>query len=85
VGSDEVLGAVAGPWRVSSAPPFMEIEAPGSRMKITPVHGLVQSIVEPPLRVRVPDMKYTDTPAAKGGASLPFVEILRFVHLLVAV
>ena len=60
----------------------MEIEAPGRRMKITPVHGLLHVIAEPPLRVRVPDMKYTDTPAAKFTAVLPFVEILLFVHAL---
>ena len=65
---------------VSVPPPLVSMEAPGSRMKVTPVHGLLQVIEEPPLRVRVPDMKYTDTPEAKLKAVLPFVDVLLFVH-----
>ena len=54
-----VAGAVVGPVSVSVPPPLVSIVAPGSRMKVTPV----PVIEEPPLRVSVPDMKYT--PGAK--------------------
>jgi hypothetical protein len=54
-GSDEAPGALVGPVRVSVPPPFVSIVAPGSRMKVTPV----PVIEEPPVRVRLPDMKYT--------------------------
>jgi hypothetical protein len=66
-------------------PPLVSMLAPGSRMKVTPVHGLLQVTVEPPLSVRTPDMKYTDTPEARLKAVLPFVAIVSFVHLLAAV
>ena len=65
-------------------PPFVSMLAPDSRMNVTPVHGLLQVMEEPPLRVSVPDMKYTDTPEAKLKAVLPFVEVLLFVHAVLA-
>ena len=40
-------------------------------------------IEEPPLRVSVPDMKYT--PGGKVTAVLPFVVMLLFVHGVAAV
>jgi hypothetical protein len=78
-GSEVVAGADVGAVIVRVPPPFVSIVAPGSRMRVTPA----PVNAEPPLRVRVPDMKYT--PAVSDTAVLPFVVTPLFVHLVVAV
>jgi hypothetical protein len=74
-----VLGAVVGPVIVSVPPPFVSIVAPGSRIRVTPE----PVSEEPPLRVKVPDMKYT--PADNVTAALPVVLALSFTHGVEAV
>ena len=79
MGSDEALGAVVGAVIVIVPPPFVSIVAPGSKMRVTPV----PVSEEPPLRLSVPDMKYT--PGVNVTAVLPFVVMLLFAHGVAAV
>jgi hypothetical protein len=79
VGSDVEAGALVGAVIVSVPPPFVSIVAPGSRTKVTPE----PVSEEPPLRVRVPEMKYT--PGFRVTAVLPFVVTLLFAHGVEAV
>jgi hypothetical protein len=73
-GSEVEAGALVGAVSVSVPPPLVSIVAPGSRIKVTPV----PVIDDPPVRVSVPEMKYT--PGFSVTAVLPFVLTLLLVH-----